>query len=177
MIEEIWKPVINYEGLYEISNYGKVKSLNYKRTKKEQILKPLKEMGSYLCVILFKNNGGKQHSIHRLVLEAFVGPCPPGMEGCHNNGNPSDNFVGNLRWDTRSNNQKDRKWHGTKNNPIWINNMGSKSSTAKLNNTKIIEIKKLHLEGESNIKIAKIYNVHPTTISRIINEETWKYIE
>ena len=47
-------------------------------------------------------------SVHRVVLEAFVGPCPEGHEACHNNGNPSDNRLENLRWDTKSANALDR---------------------------------------------------------------------
>ncbi len=50
---------------------------------------------------------------HRAVLLAFVGPCPEGMEACHNNGDPLDNRVENLRWDTRSNNTLDKVAHGT----------------------------------------------------------------
>lgn len=52
-------------------------------------------------------------SVHRLVLLAFVGPCPEGMEACHNNGKAHDNRIKNLRWDTHANNNKDRLLHGT----------------------------------------------------------------
>ena len=55
---------------------------------------------------------GKVVKGHRAVLETFVGPCPPGMEGCHNNGNPADNRLENLRWDTRQNNMIDKVNHG-----------------------------------------------------------------
>lgn len=50
--------------------------------------------------------------VHRLVLEAFVGPCPSGCEGCHYDGNPANNIVSNLRWDTTKNNCLDKRRHG-----------------------------------------------------------------
>ena len=172
-MEEIWRDIINYEGLYKISNYGNVKSLNYLRTRKEQILQPGKNKGGYLYVNLHKNGVVKNYRVHRLVLEAFVGPCPPGMEGCHNNGNSSNNFVGNLRWDTRRNNQKDRKFHGTINNPAWIDNTGSKHGMSKLNDKQIIEIRGSKLKNkELSIK----YNVSTAHVSRIKNKKRWKHI-
>lgn len=62
-----------------------------------------------------KINGVRRHTtLHRLILRAFSGPCPAGMEGCHNNGNPSDNRACNLRWDTPSENQQDALRHGTR---------------------------------------------------------------
>lgn len=56
---------------------------------------------------------GKMKLVHRLVAEAFLGSCPPGMEACHNNGNPSDNRLSNIRWDTHKNNEDDKRRHGT----------------------------------------------------------------
>ena len=65
-------------------------------------------------VATFKDNGKcKQWAVHRLVLEVFVGQCPDGMEACHNDGNPSNNNLNNLRWDTHKNNIKDKIPHGT----------------------------------------------------------------
>jgi hypothetical protein len=55
----------------------------------------------------------RHHLIYRLALEAFIGPCPPGMEGCHNNGDAADDRLENLRWDTKSSNARDSVWHGT----------------------------------------------------------------
>lgn len=79
MTGEEWLPIAGFEGVYEVSSLGNVRSL------------------------------------HRLVLEAFAGPFPAGMEGCHSDGNPLNNAASNLRWDTRSANQKDavrQKTHG-----------------------------------------------------------------
>lgn len=71
-MEEIWKDMPNYEGLYQISNLGNVKSLNYNRTGEERVLKPVKVTKGYLKVKLCKNGEVKQYIIHRLVAETFI---------------------------------------------------------------------------------------------------------
>lgn len=72
MKKEYWKPVVGYEGLYEVSNWGRVKSMNYNHTGKEKILKPGTYKSGYLYVVLWKNNKQKHFLIHRLVAEAFL---------------------------------------------------------------------------------------------------------
>lgn len=96
--EEIWKDVLNYEGLYEISNLGRVKSMNYNRTKKEKLLKPGSGEGGYLQVSLFKNKISKTRRIHQLVAEAFLNhtPCGYGLVVNHINFIRDDNRVENL---------------------------------------------------------------------------------
>jgi len=68
-----------------------------------------KVKGNYLRVQLHNDSGPQMFLIHRLVLEAFVGPCPLGKESCHEDDEPSNNQKGNLRWDVRKENMKDRK--------------------------------------------------------------------
>ena len=94
-MEEIWKPVLGYEGLYEVSNFGRVKSIFYKRQGKEIILKPCFAR-DYLTVMLCKNKTKKHHSLHRLVWEAFTGPIPEGMQVNHINEDKTDNRLENL---------------------------------------------------------------------------------
>lgn len=96
--ESAWAPVKGYEGLYEVSTNGEVKSLNYNRTGKEKVLKPGKSRGGYLRVFLYKNGECKPHSVHRLVAEAFLDnpenlPCVN-----HKDENPSNNNVNNLEF-------------------------------------------------------------------------------
>lgn len=174
MIEEIYNDIRGCNGKYQISNFGNAKKFNKdKRYRPFRILKP-QLSGRYLQIGICKNGLYQLYYVHRLVLETFIGPCPPGMECCHNDGNSLNNFIGNLRYDTRSNNQRDRQFHGTKANPVWIDNRGSRCASSKLNNNKIIEIRKLHLEGRSCTEIAKLYCVCASTINRIINKKIWK---
>ena len=95
--KEVWKDIENYEGLYQISNLGKVKSLNYRNTGKEHILKT-RLCSGYLYVILYKNCICKNWSIHRLVATTFINnpdnlPCVN-----HIDENKLNNRVENLEW-------------------------------------------------------------------------------
>lgn len=113
MNKEIWKDVEGYPN-YQVSNMGRVKSLNYNHTKKEKILKPHKATNSYLMVQLFNNDTYKFKLIHRLVAETFISN--PENKPCvdHINTDKTDNRVENLRWVTHKENS---------NNPISKNNM------------------------------------------------------
>jgi len=95
---EIWKPVNGYEGIYEISNLGRVKSLNYRRTGNEKILKQVKKTKGYLALTLYKNGSYKQHRIHRLVADAFI-PNPDNLPQVnHIDEDVTNNRVDNLEW-------------------------------------------------------------------------------
>jgi hypothetical protein len=96
---EIWKPIKDYEN-YEVSNLGRVKSLNYHRENREKILKPLKHRDGYLLVVLYKSGKRKHFQIHRLVAQAFI--LNPENKPCinHIDCNPSNNCVSNLEWCT-----------------------------------------------------------------------------
>lgn len=101
----IWKPVVGYEGLYEVSNTGLVKSLNMYRNKEPRILALARRTDGYLKVGLSKNNITKQFVVHRLVAEAFI-PNPNNLEMVnHKDENKSNNNVDNLEWCSRSYNQ------------------------------------------------------------------------
>lgn len=99
MIEEIWKDICGYEGKYQVSSLGSVKSLDYRRTGKERILKIGKSRG-YLNVNLCKNSKTKMFKVHRLVANAFI-PNPENKPFIdHINTIKDDNRAENLRWVT-----------------------------------------------------------------------------
>lgn len=111
-----WLPVVGYEGLYEVSDHGAVRSLERidcrGRHIRPRVLRQTRMRDGHMRVYLSADRSQAGHLVHRLVLTAFVGPCPDGMEGCHNDGNPANNWLSNLRWDTRSNNRHDAVRHG-----------------------------------------------------------------
>lgn len=120
--QERWLPVVGWEGLYEVSDHGRVRSarrtIRFKdgrsRTYEPQLRKQTPQAAyGHMCVGLKRNGDRRTVRVHRLVLEAFVGPCPEGMEGCHNDGDASNNALPNLRWDTSSANKQDMIRHGT----------------------------------------------------------------
>ena len=98
MEKEIWKDIEGYEGLYKVSNMGNVKSLNYRRTGKEGILKALKNRGGYLYVNLYKDGICKRCTIHRLVAIAFISNPDNLPEVNHKDENKSNNVISNLEW-------------------------------------------------------------------------------
>lgn len=99
MIEE-WKPIIGYEGLYEVSNLGNVKSLCAGRWHKEMMRKPVKDKDGYLTVVLKKYGKYKCFKVHRLVAQAFI-PNPNELPQVnHIDEDKTNNTNGNLEWCT-----------------------------------------------------------------------------
>ena len=117
---EVWKQIAGYEGKYEVSNQGRVKSLDrivYGKDGRRMVVKgrylsqsPMKI--GYVSASLWKNNVEDQRLVHSLVLEAFVGPRPNGMEVRHLDGKRNNNRLENLRWGTSSQNELDKQLHG-----------------------------------------------------------------
>ena len=100
--KEIWKDILGYEGRYQVSNWGRVKSLNYRRTGKEKILKAGASGDGYLQVTLSKDGKRKQPLVHRLVATAFCENPHGFKEVNHINEDKSDNRADNLEWCSRS---------------------------------------------------------------------------
>ena len=130
-VNEIWKPVVGFEGFYEVSNYGRVKSLQRLRRNRygvfiveEKILKQLTLTKGYLGVRLYKNNKGKTFKVHRLVAEAFI-PNPDNL-ACvnHKDEIKTNNMVDNLEWCTSKYNTN----YGTCNKRKGLNNRNNSLS-------------------------------------------------
>lgn len=173
-MEEIWRDIKDYEGRYQVSNLGRVKSLSRyvacgkkghgKRLVHERLLRP----GSYcksghVSVVLGSGENGKP--VHKLVMEAFVGIRPDNHDICHNDGNPQNNTLENLRYDTRSSNNIDTFKHGR--------SMGC----SKLNKQKVKEIKNLIFnEKVSQAEVARRFDVSTSAIQSIYKGKTYKWV-
>ena len=118
--KEVWKSVPFFEGLYEVSDQGRVRSLDREITSrtgkrwtlKGKILSLRGHQGGYLKVNLHKSGEKHTRLVHQLVLETFKGSAPPEMESLHVNGVPGDNRLENLRWGTSRENGLDVVRHG-----------------------------------------------------------------
>lgn len=165
----MWVDIINFTNKYEISNIGEIRN---KKTGK--ILKPSKDGTGYLRVGLCKNGKMKYFSVHRLVLESFLGPCPLGMESCHNDGDMYNNNIKNLRFDTHKNNNRDKIKHGTTYRPDYS---VIKHPNAEVDRDQVIEIKKLLKEGILTQKeISKKLGIALKIINDINTGRTWKHV-
>ena len=116
-LNEQWKPVPDYEGIYEVSDQGNVRSLDRIDAAGNRRLgrarKPVTKPSGYLKVDLSRDAVERGYFVHRLVLTAFVGPAPDGMETRHGDGDPTNNALSNLSWGTHAANISDQVTHGT----------------------------------------------------------------
>lgn len=111
----------------------------------------------------------KHFFVHQLVLLAFIGPRPEGMECCHNNGDHTDNRLSNLRWDTHDSNMKDREKHGTA-------LRGSSVPNAKLTEADIPVIRDLARQGVTMYRIAKNYGIDHSSIKGVLSGRAWRHV-
>ena len=175
MADEIWRPIPGYEGLYEASNAGRVRSLRCivktprgTRTVRDRVLKPSPDTHGYPSVVLARLGTRYKVKAATLVLRAFVGLAPAGMEGCHDNGIRSDSRLENLRWDTRLGNQADRKKHGT-------DIVGERHGMAKLHPDDVAQIRMMRGMAPK-IAIGRLFGIGESQTSRIMNGTAWSHL-
>lgn len=114
-----WLPVPGWEGYYEASSLGEVRSVDrtipYRRGTRLLIgrtLRPSCNPKGYRIVVLARDGKRVAYPVHRIIAEAFLGPLPAGLQTCHNDGDKSNNAATNLRYDTPSANELDKVRHG-----------------------------------------------------------------
>lgn len=160
---------------YVVSNYGEVYSFwegSGPAAKIGLVMKSLKVIisGGRCQVNLRKDKKSHTRRVHRLVLEAFVGPCPRGMECCHfPDRSTLNNRLDNLRWDTKASNYRDRVSHKTC-------NRGTRNGSSKLKPKQVIAIRDKKRLGHTYQELANEYNVSLSTIQQICERKTWKWL-
>jgi hypothetical protein len=136
-------------------------------------VKPRISKNGYAEVGLYENSKRITMLVHRLVLEAFIGPAPEGCEACHfPNKSRSDNRLSNLRWDTREHNQHDRVKHGT-------DIRGSDHGLAKLTESDVLAIRAEYVYHSREFgcpALARKYKVWPGVIWSILAGNTWGHV-
>lgn len=176
---EIWKPVVGYEGLYEVSNFGSVRSLprvvhqkNRHGTHTDrhwpgQVLTQAVDRTGRLVVTLCDRKSWRI-SVHRLVASAFIGPCPAGKQVAHGDGNPKNNRLSNLRYATPAENQADRILHGT-------DLRGEDNASSKITEMDVLEIRAM--TGEMPLReIGRLFGIGKSQVFRIVNGTSWAHV-
>jgi len=163
---ENWKPVTGWQGLYDVSDHGRVRS--WSRYKNGACLKLVPDRDGYL-VSQFAADGRREwFRIHQVVLREFVGPCPDGLQVSHKDGNPQNNSLSNLIYETAKANTARQKAHGTA-------KVGGRNHNAILTPSIVKQIRGLN--GRiSQDKIAAICGVSQHTISQAVRGKTWSHI-
>ena len=161
-----WKGIPGYEHLYEISEGGEVRSLNYNKTGEIRVLK-IGYSRDYAAIEL----AGKRFTIHRLVALTFIGPRPDGYQINHKDGNKLNNHVDNLEYCTPSENQKHSFVMGLQ------CNKGEQHSRNKLTDEKVRAIRKMREMEMSQRLIAGIFNVDQSAVSNILRGKSWSHVQ
>lgn len=171
-MEERWIIVPGFPG-YRVSDMGRVQTRKvlrgpHLRDVHGEVWKDMKgcrHKSGHYTVHLRQGGETNYRYIHELVLTLFVGPCPPGLECCHENDIPSDNRLANLRWDTHRNNAREAsrngRWHGKP------GCKGMASPFCKLTDAQVAEIRRRRSTGEKLKPLAAEFNVTETHICRL----------
>lgn len=175
MTDEIWKDIPGYEGKYQASTEGRIRSVDhyvngknhytgeaFKRLVKGRVLRPGQFCkNGHVSVVL--GHGAVGSPVHQLIMLTFVGPTPNGQEIRHKNGNPKDNRLCNLEFGTRTDNILDVYYQGKR----W----------RKLNIKEVREIRSGLSIGVSGAELARMYNVSQNCISKIKHGGTYSWLQ
>ena len=176
-IQEEWRPVVGWEGLYEVSSLGRVRSLDHvnecyrsgrlvRRLFKGKIRRLHLDKKGYPHVGLNKNGVGTTKAVHILVAEAFLGPRPEGMQVAHGDGDSGNPRLSNLRWATQIENAHDALIHG-------VRPMGERCGPSKLTWAEVNEIRRIG-GSMTQAALAERFGVRQTTILSILLNRSWR---
>jgi hypothetical protein len=170
MIDEEWRKIPGFEN-YSVSSLGRIRrdTGGAGRCKAGRILKLKRKWNGYLFVSVYDKDGPKDRSIHALVAAAFIGPRPARMDVAHINGVRDDNRASNLRYATRSENNFDKRSHGT-------DNRGSKHCFAKWTDEDVVAAIQMKKQGVRVGEIARMFNLSHSAVSMALSGKQWKHL-
>lgn len=161
---EVWRPVPGYEGIYEVSDAGSVRSFchGYGR-----MLKPIHDQDGYSRVGLYRNGKQRRVFIHRLVAEAFIGPPPAGLHVAHRDGSRTNNSASNLRYATAAENNADKVAHGRVSH-------GERNGSAVLTASQVLAIRRFN---GPTAHAARLFGIGKTQARAIRARLSWTHLE
>ena len=162
---EEWRVIIGAPD-YEVSNFGRVRSF---KGKSRRILKPTPDTDGYLQVVLRHWGKSFTKKIHHLVLDAFTGLRPEGLQTAHLDGNPANNHVSNLKWATSVENSSHKDIHGTR-------PKGDTHKNSLLRSCDVLRIREASLFGADIKDLTAVYGRHRITLHDVIHRRTWKHV-
>lgn len=175
LMKEIWKPVVGYEGCYEVSNLGNVRSVDRVDRKGQprpgRVRKLLLNNCGYLYVGVSVDDKKANLTVHRLVAKAFIPNPNSKPQVNHIDGDKTNNIVSNLEWSTPSENTVHAYSKKLINHPE-----GEKWHLSKLTEQQVIDIYKRLRNGELQVRLAEEYVVSKNTIACIKHHKTWKFV-
>lgn len=172
MSEELWKAIDGLEG-YDVSSLGRIRSWHTRGVRghlarKEPVIRPTFLNRRGYPRLTFGSQGFNS-TVHRLVLEAFVGPRPEGMEAAHLNGIRTDARLENLRWVTAKENASHKLIHGT-------GTRGERVNTAKLTEGDVRLIRRLFDLGVRRSTLGRVYRLSKHAIYQVTAGRSWKHV-
>ena len=171
---EQWLPVVGYLGHYEVSDCGRVRSVDRQVGSRWETSQSLKGQAltlaheTYVRVSLSKGGEVKKTSVHRMVATAFLPPCPNDMNQVnHIDGNKHNNTASNLEWSNSSLNQLHAYANG-------LSNWNYENRSTKLNPEKAVQIRDMDNLGYTQYDIARLFKIDQSTVSDVITGRSWK---
>ncbi len=177
-----WREVVGYEGLYEVSNLGEVRSLARRvgcsggrtRVRKPRLLYPFMSAKEYWRVTLTDPGGTKKsHRLHHVVATAFLGDRPPGLLALHRDDDKSHNALSNLYYGTHKQNVADATRNGKRRTVV---SLGERHGSSRLKEKDIPKILEMRAAGMSGAAIARSFGVHGMTIHGVLRGMTWGWL-
>jgi hypothetical protein len=174
---ETWKPVSGYDGYYEVSSNGRVRSLDriidhpLVQVRHGKMLKQTPNHKGYMRVSLNKNGNKKQEFVHKLVAQSFIYNIKRNPQINHIDGNKLNNNVENLEWCTN----KENCQHAAKlklRSPI----KGSSHHNTVLSEEQVIDLKQKRKEGWSYLRLMSFFNITKNNVASICTGRTWKHL-
>ena len=177
---ERWLPVVGWEGLYEVSSWGRVRSLDRDiprpdgsvQRRKGRLMRASINSKGYQHLSLHRNGGSTTRNVHTLVAEAFIGPRPENLQVRHGQGGQLDNRPENLCYGTDVENKADKLRDGT-------HSRGERHGQAKLTSGKVLEARRLfHANPQKTLmsRLAKEWGVSYSSLYNAVTGRTWRWL-